>query len=122
MRTLTIKVERDERAARGELRKRFLRAVRTRRYQGEVRSFESPQALFRVLTPARWTLIERLQEAGASSPRELARRLGREVKAVHRDTAVLLEEGLVERDAAGRLRVPFDRILAEFQLAGAQAA
>ena len=42
MRTMTILIERDEAAARNRLRGGVLRATRTHRYQGEIRSFESP--------------------------------------------------------------------------------
>ena len=94
-----------------------LRAGRTHRYQGEIRSFESPAALFRIFSPARWTLIERLQELGPVSLRALARSLGRDVKSVHRDVKVLSEEEFIERDEAGKFHVPFDRIHAEFEMA-----
>src|ERR1041384_281359 len=105
MRTMTILIERDEAAARDRLRSGVLRAKRTRRYQGEIRSFQSPAALFRVFSPARWTVIERLQELGPVSLRALARSLGRDVKSVHRDVKVLVEEGLIDRDEARRIRV-----------------
>ena len=51
MRTLTIRIERDSRAALRRAGDAFRRAWKTRRYQGEVRSFESPAALFRVHAP-----------------------------------------------------------------------
>ena len=121
MRTMTILIERDEAAARNRLRGGVLRAGRTRRYQGEIRSFESPAALFRVFSPARWTLIERLQELGPVSLRALARSLGRDVKSVHRDVKVLVEEEFIERNEAGRIHVPFARIHAEFEMAPAAA-
>ena len=121
MRTMTILIKRDEAAARNRLRGGVLRAGRTRRYQGEIRSFESPAALFRVFSPARWTLIERLQELGPVSLRALARSLGRDVKSVHRDVKVLLDEEFIERDEAGRIHVPFARIHAEFEMAPAAA-
>ena len=121
MRTMTILIERDEAAARNRLRGGALRAARTHRYQGEIRSFESPAALFRVFSPARWTLIERLQELGPVSLRALARSLGRDVKSVHRDVKVLVEEEFIERDEAGRIHVPFARIHAEFEMATAAA-
>jgi predicted transcriptional regulator len=114
-------IERDETVARDRLRGGFLRASRGRRYQGEIRSFESPAALFRVFTPARWSLIERLQEIGPVSLRGLARALERDVKSVHRDVKVLVEENLVDRNEAGRIYVPFDRIHAEFEMARAAA-
>lgn len=121
MRTMTILIERHEATARNRFRGGFLRATRARRYQGEIRSFESPAALFRVFTPARWSLIERLQKLGPVSLRALARALERDVKSVHRDVKVLAEEELVDRDEAGRVYVPFDRIHAEFEMARAAA-
>ena len=39
--------------------------------------------------------------------RELARRLGRDVRRVHADVCVLAELGLVERTASGGLLCPF---------------
>ena len=117
MRTLTIRIERDSRAALRRAGDAFRRAWKTRRYQGEVRSFESPAALFRVLTPARWGVIERLQALGPSSLRALARALERDVKSVHRDVRILIDECLVEKDAEGCLVVPFERIRAEFDMA-----
>jgi predicted transcriptional regulator len=46
----------------------------------------------------------------------LARSLERDVKSVHRDVRVLIEQRLVEKDGDGKLVVPFDRIHAEFDL------
>ncbi len=82
-------------------------------------SFESPSALFRVITPARWTLIERLQALGPSSLRGLARALERDGKSVHRDVAALLAQGLVEKDETGKVLVPFARIRAGFDIKAA---
>jgi hypothetical protein len=39
------------------------------------------------------------------------------VKSVHRDVKVLVEEGFIDHDEAGRIYVPFDRIHAEFEMA-----
>lgn len=122
MRTMTIRIERDERTAHARMKAGFVRASKSGKYQGEHRSFESPAALFRVLTPTRWILIERLQALGPSTLRGLARELERDVKAVHRDVAALRTEGFIERDAEGKLLVPFARIHAEFDLAGEQVA
>lgn len=119
MRTMTIRIERDSGAALARAGEAFKRGWKTSRYQGETISFESPAALFRVITPTRWTLIERLQASGPSSLRGLARELGRDVKAVHRDVSALLAEGIVEKDAEGKLLVPFARIHAEFDMRAA---
>lgn len=81
--------------------------------------FESPRALFTVLTPKRRDLIERLQALGEVSLRGLARTLGRDVKRVHEDAAVLLDWGLIERTASGKLHVPYEKIHAAFDLLAA---
>lgn len=118
-RSLTIRVERDEQRSRKRMREGFVRAWKTGRYQGEEFSFKSPEALFRALTPARWSVLARLQRTGPSTLRALARSLSRDVKAVHRDVQVLAALGFVEKDEAGMLFVPFSRIRTEFELAQA---
>jgi predicted transcriptional regulator len=82
-------------------------------------TFSSPAQLFSVLTPRRWDLVERLQATGASSLRGLARALGRDVKRVHEDVAVLLDWGLIEKTDDGRIVVPYDVIHADFELSPA---
>lgn len=119
MRILTIRVETDAMSALENAGKQFTEAWYACDYAGEIMSFESPAALFRLLTPARWGVLEALQKVGHCGLRELARRIGRDVGAVMRDIAVLSERGLVEKDNAGRLFVPFVRIHTEFDLARA---
>lgn len=116
MRTLTIRIEPDTARALERAGGQFVKAWKSGRYGGEHISFESPAALFRVLTPARWSVLEALQKAGHRGLRELARLLGRDASAVHRDIVALLERGFVEKDKSGKLFVPFSRIRTEFDL------
>ena len=51
-----------------------------------------------------------MQGAGEMSLREAARRVNRDVKAVHRDVQALLTIGLLEKTAAGKLVCPFAEI------------
>lgn len=95
--------------------KRFAKVWRTGRGIGEVISFESPEVLFRQITPKRWTLLNVLQAAGPQSIRELARQLHRDVKNVHGDVQALIDIGLIERTGSV-VRVPFDEIRAAFTL------
>ena len=60
---------------------------------GDLLQFESPAALFRVLTAKRWELIERLQTTGPLTLRGLARELDRDVKRVHEDVGTLIKLG-----------------------------
>ncbi|OGA07341.1 MAG: transcriptional regulator [Betaproteobacteria bacterium RIFCSPHIGHO2_12_FULL_69_13] len=121
-RIATIRIERDTSAALERGARRFVRAWKSAKDLGSDFSFESPEALFRSLTPARWAVVERLQAIGASTLRGLARELGRDVKSVHRDVHALIAIGLVEKDGKGRLLVPFSRIRAEFDLQAKRAA
>ena len=57
--------------------------------------------------------------AGELSLRELARRLERDVKSVHRDVHILLEIGLLEKTENGKIVCPFDRVRVDFTLAQA---
>jgi hypothetical protein len=53
------------------LRAGFLTAWKSGKYKGEHFDFESPAALFRILTPKRWELIECLQNSGPLGVRAL---------------------------------------------------
>ena len=122
MRTLTIRIEPDTMDALERAGRQFTVAWQSGAYAGEYLSFESPSALFRLLTPARWGVLEALQKAGHCGLRELARQLGRDASAVHRDIVVLAERELVEKDESGKLFVPFGRIHAEIDLMPAYSA
>ena len=80
----------------------------------QVLSLESLPLLLRTLTPARWTLLERLRDTGALTIYELAKRLGRDYKNVHTDVTSLVKIGLIERGDDGRVRVPWDVVRGEF--------
>ncbi len=119
MRTLTIRIETDAMAAMERAGQQFVQAWDSGSYTGEFMSFESPAAFFRLLTPARWGVLEELQRSGPCGLRPLARKLGRDASAVHRDATALMQRGLIEKDADGYLIVPFSRIHMEFDLAKA---
>lgn len=118
MRTASIVIRKPQ-ASLASLRAGFRAAWKTGAYQGEHFEFESPAALFRTITPKRWELIEVLQMSGPLGVRALARELGRDVKRVHEDAHKLVEIGLVEKDVAGKLSVPFAEIRADFVLRSA---
>jgi predicted transcriptional regulator len=116
MKKATIRIRRDTKTALVEMGERFVKAWKTGKSTGDLLQFESPAALFRVLTPKRWELIERLQSLGETSVRGLARALERDVKRVHEDVSRLIEVGLIVRTAAGKIRVPYEVIHADFDL------
>ena len=118
MRIAHIRI-RPPRDSLADLEKGFLVAWKQGRYRGEFIDFESPAALFQVLTPKRWKLVEGLQAQGPLGARALARALGRDVKRVHEDVKVLAEYRLLEKDAEGKWLVPFGEIRADFALRAA---
>ena len=116
MKKATIRVGKNSSVALKEMGERFVKAWKTGKSAGDVFQFESPAALFRVLTPKRWELIERLQKLGPSTVRGLARELERDVKRVHEDVYALIDCGLVARAESGKFHVPYDVIHADFDL------
>ncbi len=119
MRVATIQIRKGDAAVLREAGEGFAKAWRTGNSETDLFTFSSPAQLFQVLSPKRWELIERLQALGASSLRGLARELGRDVKRVHDDAALLLDWGLIERTQDRKLVVPYGVIHADFDLRAA---
>jgi predicted transcriptional regulator len=119
MKKVAIRIRKDTDTALKEMGMRFVKVWKTGKSAVDHLQFESPAALFRVLTPKRWELIERLQKLGSSSVRGLARELERDVKRVHEDVSELIACGLVARTEAGKIHVPYDVIHADFDLRAA---
>ena len=82
-------------------------------------SFATPELLWRVLTAKRWELLKVLCGAGPVSIREAARRVGRDVKAVHGDVTALLNAGVLDRTDKGRIVFPYEAVKVEFLLQAA---
>lgn len=113
MNTVTLGIETREMATR-----RALRAF-AGKSQGAFISFESPELVWKILTPKRWSLLEALTGAGPVSIREAARRVARDVKAVHGDVKALLAAGLLERTEDGKIVFPYDAVHVDFFLKAA---
>ncbi|TAL00148.1 MAG: hypothetical protein EPO09_00070 [Aquabacterium sp.] len=75
------------------------------------------------LSEKRWAILQVLQSqgTGAVGVRELARRVGRDVKRVHEDVEVLTELGLVQRDDMGAVACPFSEVRIDMRLQGQHA-
>jgi len=110
MKTVTFAVSSSE-----EVKRRARAAFRGTR-QGPRVSFASPELLFSLMTPKRWELIRAMAGAGAMSIREAARRVERDVKAVHGDVHALLDAGVLQRDDDGLVVFSFDAIHVDFVL------
>ena len=93
------------------------RAMKTGRAERDARiGFATPELLWQVLTAKRWELLKALCGAGPMSIREAARRVGRDVKAVHGDVTALLAAGVLSRAADGRIEFPYEAVKVEFML------
>jgi len=82
-------------------------------------SFASPELLWKVLTAKRWAILKTLTGAGPVTIREAARRVGRDVKAVHGDVRALLNAGLLDKTKDGKIVFPYDAIHIDFLLRAA---
>jgi predicted transcriptional regulator len=98
----------------------FAQAWRSGKAEKSARiGFASPELLWKVLTAKRWQLLKALCGAGPVSIREAARRVNRDVKAVHGDVTALLSAGVLDRAEGGGIVFPFEAIKVEFLLQAA---
>lgn len=109
MRTVTLGI-----SSRADTKRRMAAAF-AGEAQGEFISFASVDLLWRVLTAKRWDIIQAMTGQGELSIREVARRVGRDVKAVHGDVTALLEAGVLDRTAQGVV-FPYDAVHVDFTL------
>ena len=98
----------------------FAQAWKSGKAQKSARiSFASPELLWQVLTAKRWELLKALCGTGPVSIREAARRVSRDVKAVHGDVTALLAAGVLSRADGGGIEFPFEAVKVEFLLQAA---
>ena len=115
MKTVTLEVR-----APADAMADFVQSWKTGKAQKSARiSFATPELLWKVLTAKRWELLKALCGAGPVSIREAARRVDRDVKAVHGDVTALLNSGILDRTEDGRIVFPFDAVKVEFLLQAA---
>jgi predicted transcriptional regulator len=113
MKTVTLQV-----AKLDEVKRRARDAFKGRK-QGSRISFATPELLFKVLTGKRWQLIRALTGAAPMTIREAARRVDRDVKAVHGDVHTLLNTGILQKTAAGLIVFPYEAIRVDVMLRAA---
>jgi predicted transcriptional regulator len=110
MRRVTLSV-----ASREDVGRRALAAFKGKK-QGADISFASIELLWKVLSPKRWEIIRAMTGQGPMPIREAARRVGRDVKAVHGDIHVLLNAGVLDKTKDGLIQFPYDSIHVDFML------
>lgn len=110
MNTVTLSV-----ASREDVTQRALAAFKGEQ-QGAHISFASVELLWQTLTRKRWELLKAMTGQGAMAIREAARRVGRDVKAVHGDVHALLDAGVLDRTEDGLVVFPYDAVHVDFML------
>jgi predicted transcriptional regulator len=113
MKTVTLHV-----AGLDDVKRRARDAFKGKK-QGSRISFATPELLFRLLTAKRWELIRALSGAGPVTIREAARRVDRDVKAVHSDIHALLNAGVLQKTEKGLVVFPFDAVRVDLVLRAA---
>lgn len=86
--------------------------------QGQRISFASVDLLWKVISPKRWDIIRAMAGQGPLAIREVARRLGRDVKGVHGDMLALINAGVLDRAENGVV-FPYDAVHVDFMLKAA---
>jgi predicted transcriptional regulator len=113
MKTVTLEV-----ASREDVTRRTLQAFTGKKQRARI-SFATPELLWKVLTAKRWEILKAMAGQGPLTIREVARRIERDVKAVHSDVHALLDAGLLERTENNQVAFPFDAIRVAFTLRAA---
>lgn len=112
MKTVTLEVRTLKDALRGTAET----AKRGRADKSARISFASPELLWEVLTAKRWEILKALTGAGPLSIRGIARRVDRDVKAVHADVHALMNAGILDRTEAGKIVFPYEAVHVDFTL------
>lgn len=83
--------------------------------QGNRISFLTIEQMWKMLSPKRTAIIQAMTGQGVLSIREVARRVGRDVKAVHGDVTALIKAGVIDRQDRGVV-FPYDAVHVDFVL------
>ena len=115
MKTVTLEVR-----APSEVMADFVQTWKSGKTQRTARiAFATPELLWKVLTAKRWELLKALCGAGPVSVREAARRVKRDVKAVHGDITALVVAGVLNKTESRRVEFPYEAVKVEFLLQAA---
>lgn len=109
-------------ASLDEVRARSLRAAEGGAFAGRYVTFGTLELLWKAFSPKRLDLLRALAGQEPMAIRELARRVKRDVKAVHGDVQALMERGIIEKTAAGQIWLPYDEVKIDVTLTPAAAA
>lgn len=105
-----------------ERRADILHAWKTGKAESAARlDFESVEGAWQLLSPKRWAILRTMAGQGPLAIREMARRVGRDVRAVHSDVRALHLSGVIDKTATGRMVLRYGTIRLDFTLDTQQA-
>lgn len=113
MNTITIGVSSVQ-----DIKQRTAAAFRGKKHGARI-SFASEDLLWKTITPKRWTLLKAMVNQEPMAIREIARRVKRDVRAVHSDVHALLKAGVLDRADKGGVVFPYAAIHVDFLLRAA---
>jgi predicted transcriptional regulator len=76
--------------------------------------FDRLEDAWKLISEKRWRIIQTMTGKGPLSIREIARRVDRDVRAVHSDVTLLHHSGVIDRTADGRMVFPYDIVQLDF--------
>jgi predicted transcriptional regulator len=92
-----------------DVRQRLSRAVGGEAAGSHI-SFPTIDLMWRVLAPKRWEILAAMAGQGPLAVREVARRVNRDVKAVHGDVKALQLVRIVHKTEDRKVEFPYDEI------------
>ena len=84
--------------------------------------FESLEDAWHLLSSKRWAILRTMAGQGPLAIREIARRVGRDVRAVHSDVRALHLSGVIDKTPEGQMILPYDTIRLDFEFETQKAA
>ncbi|MGH7056617.1 MAG: hypothetical protein ACREFZ_01875 [Acetobacteraceae bacterium] len=109
--------------SRSEIRERVVRVWKTGKAEHAARlDFPDIGDAWKVLSDQRRAIIQAMADQGPLSIQEVARRVGRDVRAVHSDVRLPHHAGGLDRTDDGRMMLPYRTIEFEFTVEAERAA
>jgi predicted transcriptional regulator len=106
-----------------QVKERVLRVWKTGKAERAARlDFVSLDDAWKLLSTKRRAIMHAMAAAGPLPIREIARRVGRDVRAVHSDVQLLHRAGVIDKAEDGRMVLPYKTIKFDFTFAAQRAA
>jgi len=98
-----------------DIKSRFTQTSRHKNDAVPTLNFLEYSDMHKILSPSRLAIVKTLAGNEALSIREVSRRLGRDVQAVHRDIVMLANAGVIDKTKNG-ISFPYDGLHFDFDI------